>query len=165
MRKGLAPCRQRISPTNYWLVYASLQLWWFAGRFIHWVDDGSERYGRFFKDSYYCDSRWRLYANGEAPGCYRVQRVRSTCSISAKDFSIFCLYFLTWECSFMTRFRAVSTPGTQKRFINSVISYTHGAEKQNGLRERNIHPQTDEFITIRRDTGAVKVIQSIQDSI
>lgn len=65
----------------------------------------------------------------------------------------------------MTRFRAVSTPGTQKRFINSVISYTHGAEKQNGLRERNINPQTDEFIRIRRDTGAVKVSKSIQDSI
>ena len=65
----------------------------------------------------------------------------------------------------MTRFRAVSTPDMQKRFIDSIISYTHGAKKQNGLRERNIHPQTDEFIIIRRETGAVKVIQSIQDSI
>lgn len=64
----------------------------------------------------------------------------------------------------MTRFRAVSTPAMQKRFIDSVVSYTRGAEKQNGLRERNINPQTDEFIAIRRDTGAVKVIQSTQDS-
>lgn len=64
----------------------------------------------------------------------------------------------------MTRFRAVSTPDLQKRFLDSIVSYTHSAVKQNGLRERNINPQIDEFIAIRRDTGAVKVIQSIQDS-
>lgn len=64
----------------------------------------------------------------------------------------------------MNRFRAVSTPRMQKRFLDSVVSYTHGVEKQNGLRERNINPQPDEFIAIRRDTGAVKVIQSKQDS-
>lgn len=162
MRKGLAPCRQRIPPTNYWLVYASLQLWWFAGRFIHWSNDGWEQSGRFFKGSYFCNSKWRIYAHGEIAGHYRVQGVCSTRSISAKDFFIFCLYFLIWGCSFMTRFRAVSTPDMQKRFIASIISYTQSTEKQNGLRGRNIYPQTDEFMTIRRDTGALRVIQSIQ---
>lgn len=57
----------------------------------------------------------------------------------------------------MTRFRAVSTPTIQKRFVDSVISYTRSAEKQNGLRERHIHPSLNEFIAIRRETGAVKV--------
>lgn len=57
----------------------------------------------------------------------------------------------------MTRFRAVSTPLVQKRFVDSVIGYTQGAEKQNGLRERHINPSLDEFIAIRRETGAVKV--------
>lgn len=57
----------------------------------------------------------------------------------------------------MTRFRAVSTPTIQKRFVDSVISYTRCAEKQNGLRERHINPPLDEFIALRRETGAVKV--------
>lgn len=57
----------------------------------------------------------------------------------------------------MTRLRAVSTPTIQKRFVDAVISYTRGAEKQNGLRERHIHPSLNEFIAIRRETGAVKV--------
>lgn len=61
----------------------------------------------------------------------------------------------------MTRFRAVSTPGMQKRFVDSIISYTHAAEEQNGLGERNTNPRIDEFIAIRRETGAVKVIHSI----
>lgn len=57
----------------------------------------------------------------------------------------------------MTRFRAVSTPTIQKRFVDTVIGYTQGAEKQTGLRERHINPSLDEFIAIRRETGAVKV--------
>lgn len=61
--------------------------------------------------------------------------------------------------SMWTRFRASSSPILQKRFIDSVIGYAMAATKQTGIREGRKCPSVEEYIALRRETGAVKVIQ------
>lgn len=61
--------------------------------------------------------------------------------------------------SMWTRFRASSTPIIQKRFIDSVVEYVTAIAKQSGIREHQKCPSVEEFIILRRETGAVKVIQ------
>ncbi|MCJ1468394.1 hypothetical protein MMC07_007022 [Pseudocyphellaria aurata] len=55
-----------------------------------------------------------------------------------------------------TRFQASSSPSSQKRFIDSVIGYAMAAAKQTGIRESRMCPSLEEFIALRRETGAVK---------
>ncbi|MCJ1347352.1 hypothetical protein MMC31_005575 [Peltigera leucophlebia] len=56
---------------------------------------------------------------------------------------------------FMTRFRAMSPPNVAKRFVDSITSYAIAASKQTGFRERNLRPSVEEYVALRRETGAV----------
>lgn len=60
----------------------------------------------------------------------------------------------------MTRLRSMSTPNVQKRFVDSIIAYAMAASKQTGLRERNIRPSVEEYVALRRETGAVMACTS-----
>ncbi|MCJ1269585.1 hypothetical protein MMC22_009477 [Lobaria immixta] len=56
-----------------------------------------------------------------------------------------------------TRFRASSSPILQQRFNDIFIEYATAAVKQTGIRERRTCPSVEEYIALRRCTGAVEV--------
>lgn len=57
----------------------------------------------------------------------------------------------------MTRFRAATPPGVSQRFVDSIIGYVKAANAQNCIREHHGTPRIEDFVVIRRETGAVKV--------
>ncbi len=60
----------------------------------------------------------------------------------------------------MDRLRATSSPSVQKRFVDAIIAYATAATKQTGLRERLISPRIEEYVALRRETGALMVFNS-----
>lgn len=67
--------------------------------------------------------------------------------------------------SMWTRFRASAATITQRRFVDSVIGYARAAAKQSGIRERHVRPTVEEYIALRRETGAVQVLYDTDPSL
>lgn len=65
--------------------------------------------------------------------------------------------------SFWSRFRATSTPIQEKRFIDTISDYAAAVHKQVGHREKKKRCTISEYITLRRQTSAVKV-QNLESS-
>ncbi|KAG8700219.1 hypothetical protein FRC09_006100 [Ceratobasidium sp. 395] len=63
--------------------------------------------------------------------------------------------------SFFNRMRANSTPGTIKRFVDSADLYTQAILQQTVNRSVDDVPTVEEFIQLRRDTSAVKMVFAV----
>ncbi|KAG8730140.1 hypothetical protein FRC12_020472 [Ceratobasidium sp. 428] len=63
--------------------------------------------------------------------------------------------------SFFNRMRANSTPGTIKRFVDSAYLYTQAILQQTVNRSVDDVPTVEEFIQLRRDTSAVKMVFAV----
>lgn len=60
--------------------------------------------------------------------------------------------------SFFTRMRANATPATIQRFVDSADLYTQAILQQTVNRSADEVPTVEEFIQLRRDTSAVKMV-------
>lgn len=58
---------------------------------------------------------------------------------------------------FWTRFCATSTPSMQKRFTDATYEYVMAVKNQVGNRQSNVCPTIEEYVSLRRDTSAIKV--------
>ncbi|KAG8731836.1 hypothetical protein FRC10_001429, partial [Ceratobasidium sp. 414] len=63
--------------------------------------------------------------------------------------------------SVFNRMRANSSPTALKRFVNASDLYTQAILRQNMNRSINDAPTVEEFIQLRRDTSAVKMVLSV----
>lgn len=61
------------------------------------------------------------------------------------------------RCSFWMRFCATSTRAMQRRFTEATHEYVLAARNQVGNRERKECPTIEEYVSLRRDTSAIKV--------
>jgi hypothetical protein len=58
---------------------------------------------------------------------------------------------------FWTRFCATSTPSMQKRFTETTYEYVMAVKNQVGNRQSSVCPSIEEYVSLRRDTSAIKV--------
>lgn len=71
--------------------------------------------------------------------------------------TLFPMILTLFSISFWLRYKATSTPQQQRRFVNTSYEYARSLEVQLRHRVKDEYPSIEEYISLRRDTSAVRV--------